>query len=45
MDLTFGEFLIVAIVTVAVVSARLWPMLGQAIAERMGGRGRGPDGR
>ena len=35
--LNYGEWFIVAFVTVMVVSARYWPALGERIAVRLGG--------
>jgi hypothetical protein len=35
--LSGGEFFIVAFVTIAVVSARYWPVLGERILVRLGG--------
>ena len=37
LGLTSGELTLVTVLVLAVVSARFWPMLGSAIAVRLGG--------
>jgi hypothetical protein len=44
-DLTAGELFIVVFIVVAVVTARWWPRIGQAVAERLCGGGEKPPGR
>jgi hypothetical protein len=42
-DLNSGELFVVLFILIAVVSAPLWPALGEWIALRLAGRGRKTD--